>query len=825
MRVSYNWLKEYLDFNSSIEEISEILTNSGLEVEKATPFFNNFDSFSDLVIGYVVACKQHPNADKLKIVQVDIGKSIKNIICGASNIKKDVFVVVAKSGTTITNLNNESFTISKVKIRGEYSEGMICSEFEIGIGSSNEGVMILNKNLKLKSGQGLVECLNLKQDYFLEIGLTPNRTDAFGHIGVCRDIKSVLNLQGYHLELKLPDVEFKNDNTELPILINVKDMDICPFYCGVTIQNVSVSESPMWLKQKLNSIGISSVNNVVDITNFVLFETGNPLHAFDYDLIDHNELVIKKVENTSLFKKIDGEEIKLHKDDLIISDSAKPLCLAGIIGGQESCVTKETKNIFLESAYFLPSSIRRSSKRHGIQTDASYRFERGVDIGNCEFALKRAALLIKSIIPESQISSKIVSIFDKKTIKKKSIKWSFEKFEKLLGQKIQKSIIEKILIDLDFKILGKDGLIDGCFLEVPSYRVDVYRDVDVFEEVLRIFGFGKINNSKNISFPVSNSHNSYESHNVKEKVSNFLSNIGFFEIKTNSLVSSKILERYHVLNNSIKIINAVSSDMNVLRPSILFGGLESVRYNLNRQNRNLLFFEFGNIYFKDKKIIEKPFLDLFFTGDYFDENWNQSSKKLDLFSIKGFVKRIFNLFFISNSVDFKQGGIESLVFLNNKQKIFKKSMLYKIEEKVIAQLGSLSDDVLKDFNIKEDVFYCSIDWSFFISNIKRDNVKFKKLPKFPKVRRDLAIVINENVSFLELQTSAFKISENLLKEVIIFDIFRGKNIEKGKKSYALGFIFQDENKTLTDQLVDEIIKKIYHNFKDKFSAKLRDGEL
>jgi len=822
MKVSYNWLKDYLDFNSSPSEIANILTNSGLEVEKMNPIFKDFESLKNLVIGYVIDCQKHPNADKLKIVKVDLGDSIQNIICGAPNIEKNIFVVVAKLGTTITNLNNESFTITKAKIRGEYSEGMICSEYELGIGINHKGIMILNENLNLKPGQIFTNFFNIKQDYFFEIGLTPNRTDAFGHVGVCRDIKAVLNTNGSNLELKKPSIDFNVDNNNLPISILAENTELVPFYCGLTIQNVSIAESPMWLKQKLRSIGLSPINNIVDVTNFVLFEIGNPLHAFDYDLIENNEVIIKKSGESLNFSKIDGESITSLKDDLIISDSSKPLCLAGIIGGRESSVSDKTKNIFLESAFFLPSSVRLSSKRHAIQTDASYRFERGVDFSNCEYALKRAAMLIKLVAPGSKISSDITTISNEKFLAKKYVKWSFKKFKKMIGQDISKTIIEKILNDLDFNILGEDGFIEGCTLEVPSYRHDVYRDVDVFEEVLRIFGYEKIDNAKNISFPITSSNKSYEIDDIRKITSNFLSNIGFYEIKTNSLISSKILESYNIENVGVNIINAASADMNVLRPSLFFGGLEVVRYNINRQNYNLLFFEFGNVYLKEKEVVEKPSLDLFFSGDYLEENWNQKVNKLDLFSVKGFVEKIFNLFSFDWHVDVNKDLIDSLSVVKD---IFENSFVYKVDQKVIAKVGSVSGRILKGFNIKQDVFYCSVDWGFFTSIVSKNNIKFKSLPKFPKVRRDLALLINENVSFSDLKNSAFETSKGILQEVIIFDVFRGKNIEKGKKSYALGFIFQDKRKTLTDVVIDKEIRSIYNSFNKKFSASLRDGEL
>ena len=436
MKVSYNWLKSYLDFNLTSSELSNLLTNTGLEVEKEVPRFKDFESFNELVIGHVVSCEKHPNADKLKIAKVDVGDEICSIVCGASNIKMNINVVVAKVGVVITNINNESFKIKKAKIRGEYSFGMICSEFEIGLGLNNDGIMILDANFDNEIGKKLTDVLEIQQDFIFEIGLTPNRTDAFGHIGVCRDIKSFLNLSGNNLKLRIPEIDFKVDNNNLPISISIKDKESCSCYYGLTMQNVTVKESPFWLKQQLNSIGLASVNNIVDITNFILFETGNPLHAFDYDKIEKNKIVVKKSDDIKNFKKLDGQDIELNADDLVISDEFKNLCLAGVIGGKESSVTNDTKNIFLESACFDSTLIRNTSKKHLIQTDASYRFERGVDFGNCEYALKRAAMLIKSVVPGAKISSEIISIVNEQKTNKKEIPWSYHKFKKLIGQEI-----------------------------------------------------------------------------------------------------------------------------------------------------------------------------------------------------------------------------------------------------------------------------------------------------------------------------------------------------------------------------------------------------
>ena len=821
MKVSYNWLKSYLDFNLTSSELSNLLTNTGLEVEKEVPRFKDFESFNELVIGHVVSCEKHPNADKLKIAKVDVGDEICSIVCGASNIKKNINVVVAKVGVLITNINNESFKIKKAKIRGEYSFGMICSEFEIGLGLNNDGIMILDANFNNEIGKKLTDVLEIKQDFIFEIGLTPNRTDAFGHIGVCRDIKSFLNLSGNNLKLRIPEIDFKVDNNNLPISISIKDKESCSCYYGLTMENVTVKESPFWLKQKLNSIGLAPVNNIVDITNFILFETGNPLHAFDYDKIEKNKIIVKKSNDIKNFKKLDGQDIELNADDLVISDEFKNLCLAGVIGGKESSVTNDTKNIFLESACFDSTLIRNTSKKHLIQTDASYRFERGVDFGNCEYALKRAAMLIKSVVPGAKISSEIISIVNKQKTNKKVIPWSYQKFKKLIGQGIDEEKIERILNDLDFKIDNSTGLVEGSFIEVPSYRVDVSRDVDIFEEVLRIFGYEKINNAKRISFPVVNKSNHNDTDQLKKLISDFLSSQGFYEIKTNSLISSALANKYSI-NNSIPILNPSSNDMNVLRTSTLFGALDSIKYNLNRQNNNLLFFEFGNVYFQKNKLIEKSSLDLFFTGKKSEDNWNSKSNKIDIFYVKGVLEKLFDLCSLDLKID-----TEGSLFNNshNFQNIYSQNFNYKLNDEVISSIGSLSKNILNSFSIKQEVFFCSIDWSLLNLALSKKNIKYRSLPKFPKIRRDLALLIDEKVSFLDLKNIAFDSSRNLLKDVVIFDVFRGQNVPVGKKSYALGFIFQDHNCTLTDNVIDKEMKSIYNKMNSKFLAVLRDGEL
>ena len=813
MKISYNWLRDYLDFDHSPDQISNILTNTGLEVEKHGPRFKNIDSFQSLVIGKIESIQDHPNADKLKVTKVDTGSGLKNIICGASNIKKNDFVAVALCGTKITNLDGVSLKIQKVKIRGEVSEGMICSEHEIGLGFDNDGVIIFPENQNLKIGLKIWDYLNLKQDYYYEIGLTPNRTDAFGHIGVARDIKSVLNLSERVYALKKPNVELKIDNENLPFSVVIEDKKECPRYCGVTLQGVKIEDSPNWLKQKLISIGLKPINNIVDVTNFVLFETGSPLHAFDYDKIDSSSIFVGKQNKIKKFNKLTGEEIDLHQDDLLIHDRKKALCLAGVMGGDSSSISEETKNIFLESAFFSPTLIRKTSKRHNISTDSSYRFERGVDIDNCLYALKRACILIKSI-SGARISANFFDSYNQEEGFLKQISFSCEKFNKMTGFDIDQSVIRNILNDLGFIINdSKPNDRSDFFVTVPNYRFDVSREIDVFEEVLRIYGYDNIPMSKNVSFSVMGNNDSFKDFDVKKLVSESLCNSGFFEIKNNSLMSFDLLGKLTQQSTLVKILNASSNDLNALRNTLLFGGLQSVKYNLNRQNKNLRFFEFGNTYFlHEKKYMEKMKLSLFLSGDSCSESWSQKVSKMDLFWAKGFVVKIFNRL-----------NINPNLVLNN-DKLWGEYLSFEFEEQEIVSLKNVPSNILGIFGIKQNVIYVDFNWEVFLKSSSSKKVSFSHLPKFPKIRRDLSLLLNKDILFNDLKKDAFISSKKLLKDVIIFDVFVPKDMVD-KKSYAVGFIFQDYTKTLTDDIINKEIKRIFCSFQEKFDVQLRDGEL
>ena len=806
MKISYNWLKDYLNLKHDPNTISDILTDIGLEVEGIQNFTNIQGGLKGVVIGEVLEKVKHPNADKLSLTQVDIGSEKIQIVCGAPNVNVGQKVPVATIGTILYN-NDEKFKIKKGKIRGEYSFGMICSEQELNLGNDNAGIMVLDDNID--NGTLASDYFNIEEDYIFEIGLTPNRTDAMCHIGVARDLMAALNNKGENLKIHIPKVKNLNfSETSNSINVDVKDSTLCPRYSGLIISNITVGESPNWLKSKLRAIGISPTNNVVDITNFVLHEMGQPLHAFDLNNIDGDKIIVSTVKEDTKFITLDGIERLINKDDLMINSKSKPMCIAGVYGGKNSSVSSKTTDIFLESAYFNPVSIRKSSKRHLLNTDASFRYERGCDPSITVFALKRAAFLVQEICG-GNISSEIIDIYPKE-IKKSNVILNFNNVNKVAGHEIDPVTIKKILFDLEINIVN--DFKNSLELNIPLYRVDVTREIDVIEEIFRIYGYNNINIPNKLSaiIPLNKINKNEDYRNL---ISNFLSNNGFNETMNNSLSSSE----YHYYNddicidNNVNIINPLSKDLNVMRQSLLFGGLENINFNHNRKNLNLKLYEFGKTYHKEgDKYKEIRNLQIICTGNIMEDNWNSTAKNIDFFYLKQIVQHILNKISITkyNSTD-----------INNS--IYLQAVNFSHQKDVIVNFGELNSKLCSHFGIKTKVFHANFYWDNILKYINKDNIKFSQISKFPDVKRDLSLLINDNISFEELKKLAFSLKSDIIKSVNLFDVYQGKNIPNGKKSYSLSFILSDNTKTLTDHVIDKTMNNLIDLYKLKLSAEIR----
>ena len=806
MKISNSWLQKYLKVDLSIEKISELLTDIGLEVEGVYKYETVKGGLEGIIIGEILTKTKHPDADRLNLTTVDIGyEEPLQIVCGAPNLKVGQKVPVATVGTLLYS-GDDSFKIKRSKIRGQISNGMICGQDEIGLGPTTDGIMVLEADAKI--GLTGSEFFNIKSDTVFEIGLTPNRSDAMSHIGVARDLKAVLNYKGHNLTMCIPSVDdFKVDNNNLNINVEVISSDLCPRYSGVTISDISVKESPEWLKNKISAIGIYPINNVVDITNYVLHEIGQPLHAFDASKITDNKIIVKTLKKDSLFISLDEKERKLSESDLMICNSNEPMCIAGVFGGLDSSVTTSTQNIFLESAYFNPISIRKSAKYHNLNTDASFRYERGCDPNITVYALKRAALLIKELCGGT-ISSEIIDYYPNQ-ISDHSISFSYSSMNNLIGDKINKDVVKNILTDLEIKIVNEEN--DVLSLLVPPYRVDVTREVDVIEEVLRIYGYNtvKISNKLNTSIT---SIDRIDSFSLKTIVSNLLSSNGYNEIMNNSLTK----EKYDNLildinpNQNVKIINPLSADLNTLRRTLLFSALESLEYNLNRKNSNIKFFEFGKTYLMDKEYVENQHLLLMVNGDKHAENWNSQNTKVDFFYLKEIVHLILNRF-----------GIKNLKSEKINTYGFEDGLMYKYKKKRLVCFGEVTKDLSNKFGIKSDVYIADFNWDLIVDLVKNQKITYTPVNKYPKVRRDLSLLIDNNVSFDELEKIAKGIDNNVLKSVNLFDVYNGDKLPKDKKSYALSFIFEDFSKTLTDKYIDGIMKKLIKEYIKSVGAEIR----
>ena len=803
MNISFNWLKEFLNIDIDIEEVSNILTDIGLEVEGIDDFQEIKGGFKGLLVGEVVSCIKHPNADRLKLTTVNIGEeSLLQIVCGAPNVKEGLIVVIATVGTTLYPLKGNEFKINKSKIRGELSQGMICAEDEIGIGKAHDGIIVLDK--KHKPGTKVFEIFDNYSDSIFNIGLTPNRSDAMSHHGVARDLRAALMHKGLKTELLTPSVSnFHINSRTKKINIKISNQSLCQRFSGVCIENIKVESSPKWLQNKLKSIGLSPVNNVVDITNYILHELGQPLHAYDLEKIKSNTIEVKTLKEDTVFTTLDGLERKLNETDLMVCDKNKPMCIAGVYGGDCHGVSNETKSIFLESAYFNPVSIRKTAKAHSINSDASFRFERGVNIELVEYALKRAAILICEFCG-GKICSDLIDEYPKKT-ESKSILLNFEKTNKLIGQEIPTEEIKSILTSLDFKINNITET--GVGITVPSYRHDVTRECDVVEEILRIYGFNEINLSNKLSISL-NTIDQNKHFKTESIISSYLNSLGFNEIMNNSLTNNELdIEK----RKSVKIINSISSDVSQLRTSLLESSLKTLKYNLNRKNSNTNFYEFGKIYentLENNK--ESRRLGILFSGNIIEKTWYSDVVKAEFYTLKNIVLNIFKR--LSINVSEKTMNFEGL---ENVLGMFK-------NDKRIAVLGEVTKEYKSIIGINQDVYYASIDIDLLLNNLTSELHKYINISKFPSVNRELNFLFNNDIQYSEIEILLFQNSK--IKKLIsmsLSDVYIDKKLPEGKKSYTLSFRLMDNEKTLTEKEIQSTMNKIQNIIENKFIATLR----
>ncbi|WP_425658402.1 phenylalanine--tRNA ligase subunit beta [Tenacibaculum ascidiaceicola] len=808
MKISYNWLQQFLQTDWEADKTGELLTDLGLEVEGIETVESIKGSLKGVVVGEVKTCEKHSNADKLKVTTVDLGDGNPvQIVCGAPNVAAGQKVPVATVGTMLYDEKGEGFKIKKGKIRGEESHGMICAEDELGLGQSHDGIMVLDESLV--PGTPCSEVFNIETDHVFEIGLTPNRADAMSHYGVARDLRAGLIQQGTNIELISPSVsDFHVDERTHKIDIEIEDKDLAPRYCGITITDVEVKESPEWIQNRLKAIGLTPKNNIVDITNYVLHELGQPLHAFDASKIRGGKVVVKTLEEGTKFTTLDDVERELSSEDIMICDADdNPLCIGGVFGGAKSGVTEHTTSIFLESAYFNPVSVRKTAKRHGLNTDASFRFERGIDINTTKYALKRAALLIEEYAG-GKMSSDILDFYPVK-VEDFEVFLSFDNAYKLIGQEIPKETIKKILASLDIKINSVTEA--GLGLVVPSYRVDVQRESDIIEEILRVYGYNNIEFSHKLNTSIS--FDSDKNVKIENIVADQLTSIGFNETMANSLTKADYIELSDSLNAdfNVEMLNPLSNDLKVMRQSLLFSGLESVAYNINRKNNSLKFYEFGKTYHKyESGYQEDKHLTLFVTGNRTQDSWKVASQASDFFYVKGVVTALLSRL-----------GIDKLKTTPTKSDVFSEGITLSLGKTKLVELGVVKRTILKEFSIKQEVLFADFNWQNILGLVGKKKIKVADLPKFPAVKRDLALLLDNKVEFKEIYNLAFQSERKLLKEVDLFDVYEGDKLPEGKKSYAVSFVLQDENKTLADKQIDKIMQKLQQTFEKSLDAVLR----
>ena len=820
MNISDNWLKEYVDFTLTPDEVAAALTSIGLETGSVEEVQTIKGGLEGIVIGEVLTCEPHPNSDHMHVTTVNLGEGDPvQIVCGAANVAAGQKVVVATLGTKLYD-GDECFTIKKSKLRGVESNGMICAEDEIGIGTSHEGIIVLPADAV--PGTPAKDYYNIKSDYVLEVDITPNRADACSHYGVARDLYAYLLQNGYETALHRPSVEaFAVDNNELPIAIEVVSETACPRYAGVSVKGVTVKESPEWLKNRLTTIGLRPINNIVDITNYILHAYGQPLHCFDADKVKGGKVVVKTMPEGTPFVTLDGVERKLSENDLMICNAEEPMCIAGVFGGLESGTTEESVNIFLESAYFNPTSVRKTARRHGLNTDSSFRFERGIDPNGTIYALKQAALLVKELAGGT-ISMEICDVYPN-PIEDFKVDLKYDFVNSLIGKEIPAETVKSIVRSLEMTIENESA--EGIALSIPPYRVDVQRPCDVVEDILRIYGYNNVEIPSALKSSLTTKNKEDRSHRLQQVVAEQLVGCGFNEILNNSLTRAAYYDGNETYKpeNLVNLMNPLSNDLNVMRQTLLFGGLESIAHNANRKSADLRFFEYGNCYYynKERKDAEKVLacysedyhLGLWLTGKRVSGSWAHADEDASVYELKAYVENIFARLGLN---------LRSVVVGNLTDGIYSAALSYHTRGgKLLATVGIVSKKITKAFDIDNEVYYADINWKNLLQAIKSVKVSYTELSKFPSVKRDLALLLDKNVQFADIERIAYECERKLLKAVELFDVYEGKNLEPGKKSYAVSFILQDEEKTLNDKQIDKIMSKLIASYEKQLGAKLR----
>ncbi len=820
MNISYNWLKDYLDFDLQPDEVAAALTSIGLETGGVEEVQTIKGGLEGLVIGEVLTCEEHPNSDHLHITTVNVGGAEPlQIVCGAPNVAAGQKVVVAVNGTKLYD-GDECFTIKRSKIRGIESNGMICAEDEIGIGTDHAGIIVLPADAVV--GTPAKEYYNVKSDYVLEVDITPNRVDATSHFGVARDLSAYLKQNGKPANLKRPNVDaFKIDDETPAIEVVVENTEACLRYSGITIKGVTVKESPEWLQNRLKVIGLRPINNVVDVTNYILHGVGQPLHSFDADKVKGNKVVVRSAKEGSKFVTLDGVERTLTDRDLMICNVEEPMCIAGVFGGLDSGVTEQTKNVFLESATFHPTWIRKTARRFGLNTDASFRYERGLDPNQTVDVMKRAALLIQEVAGGT-ITGAIQDIYPA-PVAPYRVELAYNKVNTLIGKVIPVETVKSILESLEMKIVSETA--EGWVIDVPVYRIDVQRDVDVIEDILRIYGYNNVEFSDNVKSNLSYQTPTDRSYKLQNLISEQLCGCGFNEILNNSLTRSAYYDNLstYPVSHCVMLMNPLSADLNCMRQTLLFGGLESVEHNAKRKNGNIRFFEFGNCYdynIDHKKegetlaeFSEDYRLGLWVSGSRVDNNWAHPNEKSSVYELKAYVENILVRLGVN---------LQKVIFGNLANDIYSAGLSITTSSgRQLGTMGIVSPKICKELDIETDVYYAELSWTLLMKEIKKSKVTFSEISKFPAVKRDLALLLDKNVQFAEIEKIATESERKLLKNIALFDVYEGKNLPAGKKSYAVSFYLQDEGKTLNDKQIDAIMKKIQTNLEQKLGAQLR----